>query len=73
MSERILVTGGTGTTGSRVARRLAERNIPVAVGTRRPSTDHEVRFDWTDPASAAAFENARAAYLVVPTAPTTCR
>jgi ergot alkaloid biosynthesis protein len=67
MSERILVTGGTGTTGSRVARRLAERDIPVAVATRRPSADHQVRFDWADPASAAAFENTRAAYLVAPT------
>ena len=67
MSEGILVIGGTGTTGSRVARLLAERNIPVAVGTRRPSEDHHVRFDWADPASAAASENVRAAYLVAPT------
>jgi uncharacterized protein YbjT (DUF2867 family) len=67
MTERILVTGGTGTTGGRVARRLAELDIPVSVGTRRPSADHEVRFDWGDPASAAAFEGTRAAYLVAPT------
>ncbi|GGK55665.1 ergot alkaloid biosynthesis protein [Salinarimonas ramus] len=67
MSERILVTGGTGTTGSRVARRLAEHGIAVAVATRRPSADHEVAFDWADPASAAAFDGVRAAYLVAPT------
>lgn len=67
MSERILVTGGTGTTGSRVARLLAARDIPIAVATRRPSAGHEVRFDWADPASATAFENTRAAYLIAPT------
>ncbi|WP_372426119.1 NAD-dependent epimerase/dehydratase family protein [Salinarimonas chemoclinalis] len=67
MPERILVTGGTGTTGRRVARRLAERGVSVAVGTRRPSANHEVRFDWADPRSVAAFEGARAAYLVAPT------
>jgi ergot alkaloid biosynthesis protein len=65
--ERILVTGGTGTTGTRIARRLADLGIPVSVGTRRPTAADHVRFDWADPASAAAFEGARAAYLVAPT------
>jgi ergot alkaloid biosynthesis protein len=67
MAERILVTGGTGTTGSRVARRLEERGIPVAIGTRRPKAASDVPFDWADPASAAAFDGCTAAYLVAPT------
>jgi ergot alkaloid biosynthesis protein len=67
MAERILVTGGTGTTGSRVARRLEERGIPVAIGTRRPKAASDVPFDWADPASAAAFDGCAAAYLVAPT------
>jgi uncharacterized protein YbjT (DUF2867 family) len=67
MSERILVIDGTGTAGSRVARLLAGRNIPVAVGTRRPSEDHQVRFDWADPDLVAASEGIGAAYLVAPT------
>lgn len=65
--ERVLVTGGTGTTGSRVALRLSNLGLPVSVGTRRPAANHEVRFDWADPSSAAAFEGAQAAYLVAPT------
>lgn len=67
MAERILVTGGTGTTGSRVAWRLEERGIPVAIGTRRPKAASDVPFDWADPASAAAFDGCAAAYLVAPT------
>lgn len=67
MAERILVTGGTGTTGSRVARRLEERGIPVAIGTRRPKAPSDVLFDWADPASATAFDGCTAAYLVAPT------
>ena len=67
MAERILVTGGTGTTGSRVARRLEEMGLSVATGTRCPKEAGDVRFDWADPGSAAAFEGCSAAYLVAPT------
>ncbi len=67
MNEPILVVGGTGTTERRVAARLAERGASCAVGTRRPRAPHQVRFDWSDPSSAAAFQRCHAAYLVAPT------
>ena len=67
MSERILVTGSTGTTGSRVARLLGQANIPVSLGARRPAAPSDVRFDWADLSCAAAFDGCAAAYLVAPT------
>lgn len=42
-----LVIGGTGKTGRRIAKRLAERGVPVRVGSR--SGDRP--FDWEDPAT----------------------
>lgn len=67
MSGPILVTGGSGTTASRIAARLTDIGAPFAVGTRRPAAPGQVRFDWSDPASAAAFEGFSSAYLVAPT------
>jgi len=40
----ILVLGGTGKTGRRVAERLARRGLPVRIGSRSGSPP----FDWTD-------------------------
>ncbi|MBF6328697.1 NAD(P)H-binding protein [Nocardia transvalensis] len=40
----VLVLGGTGKTGSRVAARLEERSVPVRVGSRSA----HIPFDWTD-------------------------
>jgi uncharacterized protein YbjT (DUF2867 family) len=58
--QTILVIGGTGKTGSRVARRLADRGIPVRVGSRSGTP----RFDWGDPETwAPAFAGVRAAYV----------
>jgi uncharacterized protein YbjT (DUF2867 family) len=55
-----LVTGGTGTTGRRVAERLADREIPVRIGSRSGAP----RFDWDDPASwDALLDGVRAAYV----------
>lgn len=67
MGERILVAGGTGTTGRRVVGRLGNAGVEVAIGTRRPSGPRDRRFDWGDPASLAAFDGCSAVYLVAPT------
>ncbi len=54
-----LVTGGTGKTGRRVAARLAERGMPVRIGSR----NGEPPFDWEDRATwDAALAGARAVY-----------
>jgi uncharacterized protein YbjT (DUF2867 family) len=57
----VLVLGGTGKTGSRVAARLADRGIPVRIGSRSGTP----AFDWNDDATwAAVLEGVGAAYLV---------
>lgn len=67
MTETILVTGGTGKTGSRVAEQLRARKIAPRIGTRSPQTGNDVHFDWKDPSTFAdVFENTAAAYLVAP-------
>jgi uncharacterized protein YbjT (DUF2867 family) len=58
--EAILILGGTGKTGRRIAERLEAREIPVRVGSRseRPA------FDWSDRATwAAALEGVGAIYV----------
>ncbi|TNY35959.1 NmrA family transcriptional regulator [Thermomonospora catenispora] len=58
--EMTLVLGGTGKTGRRVAARLAERAVPVRIGSR--SADPP--FDWERPATwAAALEGAASVYV----------
>jgi uncharacterized protein YbjT (DUF2867 family) len=62
MQERkpVLVIGGTGKTGRRVAERLAARGIPVRIGSRSANP----AFDWEDPSGwAAALDGAGAAYI----------
>ncbi|MDB6079691.1 MAG: putative nucleoside-diphosphate sugar epimerase [Akkermansiaceae bacterium] len=57
---QILVTGGTGKTGSRVAERLRAAGLPVRIGSRRA----EIPFDWEDPATwDAALAGVQAAYV----------
>jgi uncharacterized protein YbjT (DUF2867 family) len=66
VSAPVLVTGGTGTTGSRVAAALRARDVPVRVASRRPAHG-QVRFDWADPRThAEALDGVRAVYLVAP-------
>jgi uncharacterized protein YbjT (DUF2867 family) len=65
--ERVLVTGGKGKTGRRVASRLTAKGIDVTIGTRRPDGPKDRRFDWADPSSASAFDGCDAVYLVAPT------
>jgi len=56
----ILVVGGTGKTGRRVAERLEARGLPVRVGSRSA----EPPFDWNDSDTwAPALDGARAAYI----------
>jgi len=63
MSEQtqpILVLGGTGKTGRRVAKRLVDQGEAVRVGSRLG----EPRFDWEDPTTwAAALRGVRSAYV----------
>lgn len=67
----VLVTGATGTTGSRVVTRLAADGHTAVAASRRaslpPGTARAVRFDWYDPAGhGAALHSADRAYLVPP-------
>ena len=61
MSDRtILVLGGTGKTGRRVAERLWARALPVRIGSR----SGDPAFDWDDPATwGPALEGAGAVYV----------
>lgn len=64
----VLVIGGTGTTGSRVAALLRAAGTPVRIATRKPDgRAGHVRFDWSDPATyGPAVDGAGAVYLVAP-------
>jgi uncharacterized protein YbjT (DUF2867 family) len=63
----VLVIGGTGTTGSRVAAMLRERDAAVRIATRKPSEPDHVLFDWADSAThGPALASADRIYLVSP-------
>lgn len=71
-TQNVLVLGGTGKTGSRVAAQLAERGVTVRLGSRSA----DIPFDWEDEATwAPALSGMDAVYvayqpdLAVPTAP----
>lgn len=65
MSGRILITGGSGKTGSALARLLDEAGAPYRIASRHA----EVRFDWTAPDTwAGAVDGVDAIYLVAPMA-----
>ncbi|HEX6272773.1 MAG TPA: NAD(P)H-binding protein [Polyangiaceae bacterium] len=58
--QTILILGGTGKTGSRVAKRLAERGVTARVASR----SGDVRFDWDDSSAwPAALKGVDALYL----------
>lgn len=68
MIKRVLVTGGTGKTGSLVAQQLAARGVETRIATRTATTPEQVRFEWGDMAShPAALDGVDAIYLVAPT------
>ncbi|TDF95076.1 NAD(P)H-binding protein [Paenibacillus piri] len=56
----ILILGGTGKTGRRVAERLTERGLPVRIGSRsgEPSFDWENRSTWE-----SSLQNVGAVYI----------
>jgi len=59
-NDLILVLGGTGKTGRRVAARLTERGVPVRLGSRAANP----KFDWDDQDTwSAAVDGVTAAYL----------
>lgn len=61
--EAILILGGTGKTGRRVAERLSHRHVTFRVASRSSGA----RFDWEDQATwAAVLEGARALYIAYP-------
>lgn len=56
----VLVLGGTGKTGRRVATRLRDRGLSVRIGSR----SSEIPFDWEDPSTwGAALNGMRAVYI----------
>lgn len=66
---KVLVTGGTGKTGSRLVQLLGEGGVPHRIASRKSAvTSNSIQFDWTDPATyPAALEGIGAVYLVAPT------
>ncbi|MEJ0064287.1 MAG: NAD(P)H-binding protein [Caulobacteraceae bacterium] len=63
VSGLVLVTGGTGKTGRRVAEQLSAAGSAVRVASRGGS----IRFDWSDPDTwAATLDGVSAVYLVPP-------
>ncbi|EAR14843.1 NmrA family NAD(P)-binding protein [Robiginitalea biformata] len=61
MKHNVLVIGGTGKTGSRVAQRLEEADHQVRIGSR----NSHPAFDWDDPATfAPALKGMDRAYIV---------
>jgi uncharacterized protein YbjT (DUF2867 family) len=63
-SETILVLGGTGKTGSRVAAKLTKLGLSVRTAARNGV---DVRFDWDDPTThGAALADVDRVYLVAP-------
>jgi uncharacterized protein YbjT (DUF2867 family) len=59
-ADRVLVVGGTGKTGRRVANRLAERGVAVRLGSRSA----DPAFDWDAPSGwPAALRSVDAVYL----------
>ncbi|MGP3934382.1 NAD(P)H-binding protein [Nonomuraea sp. KM88] len=63
----VLVIGGTGTTGRRVAAGLGEQGADVRVATRSPAAADHVRFDWNDPDThRPAVAGVDGIYLIAP-------
>ncbi|MDC3961450.1 NmrA family NAD(P)-binding protein [Polyangium jinanense] len=67
MSGHILITGGTGNTGRRIAARLGELGVSARVASRAASGSDHVVFDWADPSThAPALSGVDRVYLIAP-------
>ena len=64
---RVLLIGGTGKTGKRVARQLEEKGIDFQLATRHPKQAKDRYFDWEKPCSDSVFTGISSIYLVSPT------
>src|SRR5260370_25562360 len=65
----ILVLGGTGKTGSRIAARLTDLGLPVRTAARDGG---DVHFEWDDPSTQQqALDGANRVYLMAPVMRTT--
>lgn len=65
----VLVTGGTGKTGSALVRLLRDQGVPVRVASRTPAAGDPdaVRFDWSDPTThQAALRGTDRVFIVPP-------
>lgn len=66
MLKNILITGGTGKTGSRLAAKLRERGLAPRIASRTPRSGL-TQFDWRNAATfAPAAERIASVYLVAP-------
>lgn len=68
MSGHVLITGGTGNTGRRIAARLGELGVSARVASRAAGggRDHVV-FDWADPSThGPALSGVDRVYLIAP-------
>lgn len=68
---KVLVLGGTGKTGRRLVRSLADVGVPVRAASRRPGAlrggVEEIEFDWARPETyGAALSGVESLYLVPP-------
>lgn len=69
MSERALITGGTGKTGAAIAAHARRRGFDVRIASRNAPVGELpwARFDWEEPSSyAAALAGVSRVYLVAP-------
>jgi ergot alkaloid biosynthesis protein len=67
MRDRILITGGTGKTGRRVAESLRRQNLRTLVASRSAKGPGAVHFDWSDTTTFnGALDGISAIYLVAP-------
>lgn len=70
IQNQILITGGTGTTGSRIAKKLIERGYKPRIASRKKPLDTTidyVYFDWYDKTTHnLALKNISKLYLVAP-------